>query len=354
MLESVLLYIALFAECIYLAKRADDTKKKRYVWLIVAILSVFVGIRGSSVGIDTPKYIENFGHIARGNAHLVFGAERTFVKIVQILQIVSKSPVFLFLAFSFITNGLILFRLWDFREDISFMWAFIYFYACFYFFTFNIVRQMVAVAIVFWGTRFVQKEKYIPFLACVVAAFCFHQSALLGILYLVLDFLQKEKWSRHKVLFTAFLCAGIMGGSFILLKASKYLHYFEDIRMDIGFLIPLKICFLGLYAFAVKQFSGHWGGEKIDGQYDFVNTFVVGYYGLGLGITLLGYFFTFMDRIGLYFSVVGCIFMGHVAKKAKHTTLVWAAFVIMIGVPFIMDLFSGGQGQLPYQFFWQK
>ena len=97
MIGSIFLYVALLAECIYLAKRAQDTQKKRYVWLIVAILSLFVGIRGSSVGIDTAKYMENFGHIARGNAHLVFGAERTFVKIVQILQFFSKSPVFVFL-----------------------------------------------------------------------------------------------------------------------------------------------------------------------------------------------------------------------------------------------------------------
>lgn len=354
MLVSIFLYVALLAGGIYLAKRAEDTQKRRYVWLIVAILSVFVGIRGSSVGIDTPKYIENFGHIARGNAHLVFGAERTFVKIVQILQIVSKSPVFLFLVFALITNGLILFRLWEFRDRISFVWAFIYFYACFYFFTFNIVRQMVAVAIVFWGTRFVQKEKYIPFLACVVAAFCFHQSALLGVLYLVFDFLQKDKWKRHKVLFLAFLCAGVLAGGFILLKASKYLHYFKNVRMDIGFLIPLKIGFLALYIVALKLISGHWFGKKINGQYEYVNTFVVIYYGLGLFVTLLGYFFSFMDRIGLYFTVCGCLFMGHVAKRNKHPVLVRIIFAVIIGIPFVMDLLSGGQGQLPYKFFWQQ
>ena len=55
MVVSIFLYVALLAGGIYLAKRAEDTQKQRYVWLIVAILSVFVGIRGSSVGIDTPK-----------------------------------------------------------------------------------------------------------------------------------------------------------------------------------------------------------------------------------------------------------------------------------------------------------
>lgn len=353
MIGSIFLYVALLAECIYLAKRAQDTQKKRYVWLIVAILSVFVGIRGSSVGIDTAKYMENFGHIARGNAHLVFGAERTFVKIVQILQFFSKSPVFVFLVFAFLTNGLILFRLWEFRGRIAFVWAFIYFYACFYFFEFNIVRQMVAIAIVFWGTRFVQKEQYVLFLACVVAAFLFHQSALLGVLYLGVDFLQKEKWTRHKVLFTAFLCAGILGGGFFLLKASKYLHYFKNIKMDIGFLIPLKISFLALYIVLLKQLSGHWLGRKIKGRYEYINTFVVIYYGVGLFITLLGYFFSFMDRIGLYFTVCGCVFMGHLAKRTRYPLMLRIIFAVIIGIPFAMDLLSGGQGQLPYKFFWQ-
>ena len=353
MLGSIFLYVALFAECAYLAKRADDTKKIRYVWLIVAILSILAGIRGSGVGIDTAKYMESFGHIARGNTHLVYGTEHTFVEIVQIFQLVSKSPVFLFLVFAFITNGLILFRIWEFREKISFMWAFAYFYACFYFFSFNIVRQMVAVAIVFWGTRFAQKEKYIPFFACVAAGFCFHQSALLGVLYLGVDFLQKEKWSRHKVLFTAFLCAAIMGGSFVLLKISKYLHYFRNIKMDIGFLVPLKLTFLAIYVVLLKQISGSWFGEKVDGQFEYMNTFVVVYYGIGLCVTLLGYFFTFMDRIGLYFTLCGCIFMGHIAKRTRQPVMVRIIFAVVIGMPFVIDLLSGGQGQLPYRFFWQ-
>ena len=124
--------------------------------------------------------------------------------------------------------------------------------------------------------------------------------------------------------------------------------------MNVGFLIPLKISVLAFYVVMLKLLSGHWLGRKIHGQYEYMNTFVVIYYGLGLFITLLGYFFQFMDRIGLYFTVCGCLFMGHIAKRTRYPVLVRIIFAVVIGIPFIMDLLSGGQGQLPYKFFWQQ
>ncbi|MBR2009549.1 MAG: EpsG family protein, partial [Peptococcaceae bacterium] len=111
----------------FLAYYAQKTNKTRYVWLMVLCLSVIAGLRSVNVGIDTKTYNQMFINIAAGNYGDVFGAEKTFVWIVRFLQIIIKSPVYVFLMLSLLTNTLIIFRLWDFRKQTSFLIAFAYY-----------------------------------------------------------------------------------------------------------------------------------------------------------------------------------------------------------------------------------
>lgn len=363
MIWSILLYVVLLVGCVCLAKCAENTDKKIYVWLIIACLTIIAGLRGTNVGIDTIKYTENFAHVTAGNMDAVYGAERSFLIIVWILQLFSKSPVYLFFIFSFVTNALILLRLWEFKSSISFPWAFLYFYACFYFFTFNIVRQMVAVAIIFWGTRYIQKKNYLKYILTLVVASLFHQSALLGVLYLIADLVWNygrickdkgsEYWKQHKKLCIVALCLGMLGAAFIVMKASKYIHYFSNITLNVGILVPMKLAFVIAFVLFVKSHTGQWGGDEENGMERFFNRNIAAAYGFGLFVTLLGYFYPFMDRIGLYFTIFGCPFIGYVQKKSKHPWLVFAIYGLIIILPFVKDLLSGGQGQLPYEFFWQ-
>ena len=47
---------------------------------------------------------------------------------------------------------------------------------------FNVSREYIAVAIVFWGIKYVFKDKFIPFAACVFIAGLFHKSAFIAII----------------------------------------------------------------------------------------------------------------------------------------------------------------------------
>ena len=116
----------------------------------------------------------------------------------------------------------------------------------------------------------------------------------------------------------------------------------------------MRLIFVAAFVIMVKVVSGKWGGKTVTGITSFFNRNVVSYYAFGLCISMLGYMFPYVDRIGLYFSVYGCPFVGYVYKKAKHPVYVIAAYVVIILLPFAMVLIGGGQGQLPYAFFWQN
>lgn len=365
MIGSICLYIALLAVCLFFADRAQKTDKSIWVWCIVVCLSLVLGLRAESVGVDTPNYIRMFNHVAAGNPDAVGGTERSFLFIVKLLQIISKSPTFLFLVFAFATNTLAISRLWEFRKTISFPWVILYFFGCFYFFAFNIMRQMVAVAMVFWGTRYVQRKSYWKFLLVMAVAVLFHQSALLGLLYLAIDVLCFKKTRQiyidliknivkdNKIVAVIGLGVGLIAIVILTIKASKYINYFKDVKFDIGFLLPLKLMVLCSFAYLVKRNSGKWGGDGKKAMHRYMDQNVVIYYGIGLGISFLGYSFTFMERIGLYFTPFGCLFVGYLIKKARHRWVALAILSVVVLLPLAMDLCSGGQGQLPYAFFWQ-
>lgn len=358
---SIWLYLILLATCVVFAKYAQETRQGIYWWAVMLFLTLFAGLRGVSVGVDTPKYTQIFRMLAEGYPDAWFGEERTFLNLVRALQCISESPTFLFLLFAFITNLFVFWRIWDFRYAISLPWSVFYYYACFYFFTFNVMRQMVAVAIVFWGTRYIQKGKYIPFLIAVAVACIFHQSALLGLAFLAGDILFKNKWDwqgklkayKKKLLpIVSALGVLVLIGGIVVLRASGYLRYFTNVTLNLGVLVPMKLCFVAAFIWLVKQKSGKWGGT--DGlTCEYCNKNVTSYYGLGLLLSLFGYFYSFMDRIGLYFLIFGCVFVGYIWRRAKTKWLLYVIFAVLLILPFIKDLFAGGHGQLPYKFFWQ-
>lgn len=59
--------------------------------------------------------------------------------------------------------------------------SFLIFGCAYYSTAFNVTRQFVAVAIIFWGMKYIYTDKFIPFLLVVIVAIGFHQSAFIGI-----------------------------------------------------------------------------------------------------------------------------------------------------------------------------
>ncbi len=126
-------------------------------------MALLSGLRGISVGKDTRSYTDTFEMILHNQrVELSWtGIETSFINLCSILQKINTSPQFLFVLFSFLINGFIIVRFWDFRYVASFTWMMIAYYIGFYFMTFNIMRQFCAIAIIFWGTRYIDRKKYI-------------------------------------------------------------------------------------------------------------------------------------------------------------------------------------------------
>ena len=80
------------------------------------------------------------------------------------------------------------------------------------------------------------------------------------------------------------------------------------------------------------------------------------YYGLGLGLTSLGYFVRYGGRVGLYYSIFEAFFLGRVLRAENDSVWIVALkwlYGAMLGYQFYVSLTHGAQGEMPYRFFWQ-
>lgn len=351
--RSVIIYFSTFCLLIVISLRATKENKLSKVYPIIIALTLLAGFRNYSVGIDTLQYVHKFNEISFGRLEYAYGLEYTFRYICKSLLYINDSPTFLFFIFSLLTNILIIIRLWDFRSVSNFTMMVMCYYCTFYFYTFNIVRQMCAVAIIFFATRYLEKGKYINYLAGVVIAYCFHNSSIIG---LILFFTEFFRWSDLKVSQKRFLIAILLitpwGGKQIYQQIERYTIYLDGTSYRIGSMLAIKFL-LYLFFIFVIILPQHKTNNSLLNKNN--NNYVI-YYGIGIVLTTLGYIFPYMERIGIYFYLFEGCFWGKIIEKVKGKDKIFYSLLLGSILMYYLygDLFVGGQGQLPYYFVWEN
>ena len=159
MFTSYVIYIGLLLLCWLFAYQADRFDKKGYAWMIVGLLTLCAGLRGPTVGIDTSNYLNLFNLIHNGLFHLAYGLETSFKIIVYLIMRIVPSGRFVLTLFAFITNWCIIMRFWDLRKLSSFSCMVVCYYMAFYFTSLNAIRQFLAIGIVFYCSRYLERKQ---------------------------------------------------------------------------------------------------------------------------------------------------------------------------------------------------
>ena len=367
----MLIYFILIPLIWLFSVQAEKHDKFKYLSIVVVILTVIAGFRSESVGIDTTSYIQKMTYIANGNPELAFGLEQGFKILVKYLLKISSSYTLFFTLVAAFTNYLIIKRLWDYRYIASVPCMMLCYYAGFYGYTFNIMRQFLAIAIIFYSSKLLDKRKYIPFaLIVILCSFFIHQSSIICIGFIATDlFMWKNlsKWQKNLIgmgliiLPIAFCCVASR-------LFSKYTGYFEIMSCNIGFMVLAKVLF-----FVVSLYVSRYilipklSPEQIDSDYQEyrMRKATTIYYPIGLLLTAIGYFYPFMDRIGLYYMFFECIYFGmllkvnlknsvvcinnYTQKTVNDNSLVYLLLILLlVGYNFFTDIFNNAQGIVPY------
>ena len=355
MFFSYFFYFSLFFACIVIAYLADKYESIRLRNLLILILACATGFRGHEVGIDTPHYIDIWDNIMVGDP--VY-QEVGFQWLILLLQKISEDPTILFVACSTIVFGFLIVRLWDFREVASFSVMTAVLYMLLFMQSMNTIRQHCALSIIFFCTRYLFQKSYFRFMLGVGIATLLHISSLLAISFVGFDLLKWKQLSWRKKMFLVLLivaggCSSMVVYNFIY---SEYGNYFEQPETDLGLLTIILFIFVLCSYGASKLWKKRIGGnyETITDHHYLINVVFVAYL-MGILLQSLGYFFPYMGRIGLLFSLWGIVFWGMLFKLTVSSTLKLVyglSMLLLIGWPFGVAIINNGYGTVPYMFCW--
>ena len=357
---SYILYVCVLVICWQIARFAEFYNSKKCVWAIIVILTLFAGLRHYSVGIDTIAYVNHFDLIKKGELAYAYGLEESFKYICYVFLKIIPSNTLLITFLYLIINGLIIWRMWDFRRVSAFGTMMACYYMAFFHLSLNVMRQFCAIAIVFYFTRYLTRHKTILYLIGVVLASLFHTSGLLGIAFLAINLLRwKQLKKKEKVLYGGLLA---LTPVLITYLVAQMLRYEGDLLFggyDVGFMVPVKIAFYTFTLLFIYAFYGRgnhfadWAMITEDNKTEIYMVQIC--YGVGLLMLFLSYMFLALNREGLYFSIFEAVYLGMLVrtKHQFHRHIFGICVIAIVGYGFIMAMVGNKQGTMPYLFFWQ-
>ena len=343
------IYFFVLFLCVLLSYWANKYQLRRVLFWLSALFVCFTGFRAYSVGIDTENYIQIWDEILMGKLTLV---EPGYAWLNEFLQRFTDNPTILFLVCSAVIYPLIIYRLWDFRIIASFHVMIATFYMCDLMLSMNIIRQYMAVAIVFYFSRYLFRGNYIVYIIGVLLATTFHYSSLIALSLFAIELF---RWNNLSKMNKAFIVAGfaavpVASGLLLNFAISEYESYFLSISgSDMGLMTTFKAMFIILSCFIFNILKKN--------KYTSSNTYnlviiVIIISLIGLLFESLEYFFPYMGRLGLIFHMFFLVFWGILYKMLyKDGIFIYTFFYLLLIVyPFISSIIYNGQGTIPFIF----
>lgn len=197
-----MIYYSLFFLCvvfsiieIYCNNNSITLKNNKLYFVLIVCMILLAGLRDCSVGLDTSEYYRIFRVIHNNPDTVIHSLKNYNVEIgYAILNLIS--PTFSSLLFLCVTISVVIFALIIEKLEVTNKCAVLLFYysTVFLYYDMGIMREGIAISIVFWGILCLSMNKKKTFLFCVSIAMFFHVTACLA---LPLLFLGNREFSRR-------------------------------------------------------------------------------------------------------------------------------------------------------------
>ena len=362
---SILIYVIVGLVCILVSRTADKNKKRAF-WIVVILLTLLAGFRHESVGIDTPHYVELVSKLRDGFRDRLNNIdEKGFLLLSYVIINITKGYTWLLLTYSFIINYFVMKRLFDAKDEISLPWAMYIFLCQYYITTFNTLRQWIAIAIIFYFSKYIGKSLRgnVAFLLSVAVATLFHKTALLAIVLIVVYYV----FQRSKKLWGSLVKMGIIlvapVAAVVLLNYMQG-HYGEIYTsaqptgtvsiITLGRLFVIG--FLMFFSFFEEPYSllnfapDITPEEKIrEKQIIHFNSTVML---LGVACTMMIFFYRYADRLAFYFMTFELLVLPRYIKNSRVSGFIKVFVILIFGYLRIMSFRANGYGEIPYLPFW--
>lgn len=231
-------------------KNIEKNKNKLGIILLIfsaVILAVFAGLRTVDLGYDTKMYGVNAFNIANKlnfsqylNYVHASGMEDGFLLYLYAFNFIWNNINFVLFGLQFIVSISFIVFAYNYRKNCSISLSMLIYCCTLYAFSFNILRQSIAVAFGLFMVIAIEKNKKFLTVLCIILGGLFHNSAVLMIIVpIIILFNDSKKFkASNKKALNFFLILGLLvaiGIYPIIVKqavnlgfiSGKYLHYID-------------------------------------------------------------------------------------------------------------------------------
>lgn len=220
----------------------------------------------------------------------------------------------------------------------------------FYFNSLSIIRQFVAVALIFYSFNFIKKKQFFNFLISVFIAFFFHKSAIIGLpIYFIYQNSHLIKRKMILIIYIAGFFSSKIIGFLTSYFFSQYAGYVEGRIAGEGGNLLLKLFqVIGLLLLIILY-------QKKETKKDF-NFYIISFF-IGLFIwSSLSHFGHAGYRGSLYFTIFVLLLIPCLTQRIKQKKLFKEITVVICTLMFFLNLYIGSRHKIkdpnmPYQIF---
>lgn len=365
------MYLLIFGSSlglIYASEKVKDRKlKKILIFLALFVPSLFAGLRDFSIGHDVLLYGNGwferagtynslFDYLEKAHENRIGIGYATVNFLIS--RVTSDAHVFYFL-YEFLQLVVLYFALKPLRKEINITYAFFVYYFCYYNLSFSMLRQIMAILIVFYSYHFILNKKLVKFVVAILLAYSFHSTGIIGIVLYPISWAIQNKnlrqFARIGIILASLLM--VLGYEYIfnfftnlgVLSAERYSHYLTDSEVGGRF---VRLGYWGIWFLLIM-----WRGKKCVKFSTKSNT--IGMFMIISSIMSFVTFFgsTWIIRGAYYFDIFQVLFlpilaenlgikMGNSKKKISYFLL----GVIITAYWLITFIIRNGAATYPYVF----
>lgn len=345
---------------LYATSQYGNVKKSNKIFMVMACihLGLIMALRSVSVGTDTKLYSDLFEQISYADD--IFNV----IKSAPLYVVYNKAISLLFnnLQWIIVFNSLIIITgigIFIYRNSPNVVMS-IYYYITLYFYfnSFNISRQFIAIVLVANSYYYLKNNKTKKFILIIIAATLVHNTAIVS---LILWPLKKIKWSNYKICLLAVVTTIAMFSYDKLLKVflilfPRYLMYMgggtfsladtgqgKKILVSLFYLLIVVLCMIFLRYKKNSEFL------LVKNELYFLTAILT----IAVVIGIVFYNNLLISRIEIYFSLFIIIYIPlFIQYIGKPKVILYYCLMIITAIPMLVQLNDNISGVLPYKFFW--
>ena len=349
------------------SKKENKKAVELLVLGIIIILSLLGGLRGITIGTDLRVYGERWFNVAINSES--FSIYKKIINTTDIGYIflnyiisrfTSNFNIYLFIH-QLICNGIVITVLYKCNKRVPFAISLLCYLSFFYGRTFNLLRQAIALSVVFYGISNLIENKEKKFVVYILIATLFHFTAVFSLIILPIKRICYSDNNRKKLYIFIIIIIAIIATINIepvvkfayihgIVNKRIYNYLFDFVNISgktFDFELVFKTCFLLLVVLNSKKL------KKISKENYFLIISII----IEFILFQIRYRIKYADRISLYFGYQIMLILPQIiktVKKGKDKLLLIIIITVLLVIYWYYKFVHSGSCEIyPYRFFWE-